>query len=302
MSDAAKPKGMYTILPLAFSESFEIKEDVLLQAIDWVVEVGAQGIVATGSVGEFSHLTKAEREKVMEISLDQIRKHEGIKAVAMTAAAGTLETIRWTKLAKDMGYDYALIVPPYYWRIGENEVFRHYQMITEAVDLPIIVYNNPITSKFTISVPFAARLAELPNVVGMKEMSHDMAYLMSMYDTVGSKISMMQTFRVYLMGLMLGAAGGSITSFGLPGCVRIKELYDSGNLTGAVKIQQALNKLFKGSTEGSGVLGRIKTACSMVAGLDFGPPRPPYLAPDEKELAILQANLDHLNEVMASVK
>ena len=136
----------------------------------------------------------------------------------------------------------------------------------------------------------------------MKEMSHDMAYLMSMYDTVGDKISMMQTFRVYLMGLMLGAAGGSITSFGLPACVRIKELYDAGNLEGAVKIQQALNKLFKGSTEGSGVLGRIKTACSMVAGLDFGPPRPPYLAPNDKELAILQANMDHLNEVMESVK
>lgn len=302
MSDKVKPQGIYTILPLPFSESFEIKEDVLFQAIDWAVGAGAKGVVATGSVGEFSHLTEAEREHVMEISLGQIRKNAGTKAVSMTAAAGTLETIRWTKLAQEMGYDYALIVPPYYWKVGDDEVYRHFQMVNDAVDIPIIVYNNPITSKFTIKVPFADRLAELSNVVAMKEMSHDMAYLMSMYDTVGDKISMMQTFRVYLMGLMLGAAGGSITSFGLPACVRIKELYDAGNLTGAVKIQQALNKLFKGSTEGSGVLGRIKTACSMVAGLDFGPPRPPYLAPNDKELAVLQANMDHLNEVMDSVK
>ena len=216
MSNKVKPEGIFTILPLAFSESFDIKEDVLLQAIDWAVGAGAKGIVATGSVGEFSHLTEAEREHVMDISLGQIRKNQGTKAVSMTAAAGTLETIRWTKLAQEMGYDYALIVPPYYWKVGDDEVYRHFQMVNDAVDIPIIVYNNPITSKFTIKVPFAERLAELPGVVAMKEMSHDMAYLMSMYDTVGDKISMMQTFRVYLMGLMLGAAGGSITSFGLP--------------------------------------------------------------------------------------
>lgn len=302
MSQISKPGGTYTILPLPFSQNFEIKEDVLAQAIDWAVSVGAQGVVATGSVGEFSHLTEAERKRVMEVSIAQIRKNPGTKAVAMTAAAGTLETITWTKLAKDMGYDYALIVPPYYWKVGDDEVFRHYQMISEATDIPLIVYNNPITSKFKISVPFAKRLAELPTVVGMKEMSHDMAYLMSMYETVGGEISMMQTFRVYLMGLMLGAAGGSITSFGLPACVKINELYAKGDLAGAVKIQQALNKLFKGSTEGSGVLGRIKTACSLVAGLDFGPPRPPYITPEGKELDILKANLDHLNQTMAAVK
>lgn len=302
MSQISKPGGTYTILPLPFSQNFEIKEDVLVQAIDWAVSVGAKGVVATGSVGEFSHLTEAERKRVMEVSIAQIRKNPGTKAVAMTAAAGTLETITWTKLAKDMGYDYALIVPPYYWKVGDDEVFRHYQMISEATDIPLIVYNNPITSKFKISVPFAKRLAALPTVVGMKEMSHDMAYLMSMYETVGGEISMMQTFRVYLMGLMLGAAGGSITSFGLPACVKINELYAKGDLAGAVKIQQALNKLFKGSTEGSGVLGRIKTACSLVAGLDFGPPRPPYITPEGKELDILKANLDHLNETMAAVK
>lgn len=302
MSQMTKPEGIYTILPLPFSDNFEIKEDVLQQAIDWAVGAGAKGVVATGSVGEFSHLTEAERRRVMEVSIAQIRKNQGTKAVAMTAAAGTMETIAWTKMAKEMGYDFALIVPPYYWKVGDDEVFRHFQMVNDAVDIPIIVYNNPITSKFKISVPFADRLTGLSNVAAMKEMSHDMAYLMSMYDTVGDKISMMQTFRVFLIGLMLGGAGGSITSFGLPACVRIKELYDKGNLEGAVKIQQALNRLFKGSTEGSGVLGRIKTACSMVAGLDFGPPRPPYLAPDGKELAILQANMDHLYEVMASNK
>jgi len=302
MSNYEKPKGTYTILPLPFTNDFQINEAELFKAIDWAVEVGAKGIIATGSVGEFSHLTEAERKRVMEISLGQIRKHKDIKAIAMTAAAGTLETITWTKLAKEMGYDYALIVPPYYWKVGEEEVFLHFKMIAEAAKLPIIVYHNAITSKFNITVPFAERLAEIPEVVGMKEMKHDMAFLMSLYDTMADKISIMQTFRVYLNGLMMGAAGGSITSFALPACVRINELFEQGDLASAMKIQQALNKLFKGSTEGSGVLGRIKVSCSLASGLNFGPARPPYIMPGKDELAILKKNFEHLEEVMNSTK
>jgi len=302
MSDYRKPKGMYTILPLPFTEDFEIKEDVLLEAIDWAVGAGAKGIIATGSVGEFSHLDREERLRVMDISIAGIRKHAGVDAIAMTAAAGTLETIYYTKHAKEVGYDYALIVPPFYWRVGEEEVYRHYRMTADTVKIPIIFYHNAVTSKFDMSVKFARRLAEIPEIVGIKEMKHDMAFLMSLYAALSTKLSIMQTFRVYLYGLLMGAAGGSITCFALPACVRITELFKRGEMAKAMKIQQALNQLFKGSTEGSGVLGRIKTACSMTSGLDFGPPRPPYIAPDKEEMAILQANFDHLTDVMASAK
>jgi dihydrodipicolinate synthase/N-acetylneuraminate lyase len=293
---------MYTILPLPFTENFEIQEDVLLEAIDWAVEAGAKGIIATGSVGEFSHLDREERLRVMDISLTRIRKHPGVDAIAMTAAAGTLETITYTRYAKELGYDYVLIVPPFYWRVGEEEVWRHFRMISDAVKIPIIVYHNAVTSKFDISVKFARRLAEIPEIVGMKEMKHDMAFLMSLYAALATKLSLMQTFRVYLQALLMGAAGGSITCFALPACVRITELFERGELAKAMKIQQALNELFKGSTEGAGVLGRIKTACSLTSGLDFGPPRPPYLAPGKEEMAILQANFDRLTEAMESAK
>lgn len=302
MSDYKRPKGMFTILPLPFTPGFEIKEDVLLESIDWAVGAGAKGIIATGSVGEFSHLEREERLRVMEISLARIRKHPGVDAIAMTAAAGTLETIRYTKYAKELGYDYALIIPPFYWKVGEEEVYRHYRMISDAVKIPIIVYHNPITSKFDISVKFAGRLAEIPEIVGMKEMKHDMAFLMSLYAALSAKLSIMQTFRVYLYALMMGAAGGAITCFALPACVRITELFGRGEMIKAMKIQQALNQLFKGSTEGSGVLGRIKTACSLTSGLDFGPPRPPYMSPEKEEMAILQANFVRLTEAMESAK
>lgn len=298
MSRYSKPKGVYTILPLPFTKEFEINEAELLKAIDWAVEAGAKGIIATGSVGEFSHLDKAERLRVMEITITQVRKHPGVEAVAMTAAAGTMETIEYTQYAKELGYNSVLIVPPYYWKVGEEEVYLHYKMIADAVKIPVIVYHNPITSKFNISVKFAKKLTEIPEIVGMKEMGHDMAFLMSLYEAVASKIAILQTFRVYLNGLMLGASGGAITSFALPACVRITELFKRGDLASAMKIQQALNKLFKGSTEGSGVLGRIKTACSIVSGLDFGPPRPPYMLPSGEELMLLNANFDHLSEVM----
>ncbi len=302
MSDYRKPKGMYTILPLPFTKGFEIKEDVLLEAIDWAAGAGAKGIIATGSVGEFSHLDRDERRRIMEISIAQIRKHAGLDAIAMTAAAGTLETIYYTQYAKELGYDYVLIVPPYYWKVGEEEVYRHYTMISDAVKIPIIVYHNAVTSKFDISVKFAGKLAEIPEVVGVKEMKHDLAFLMSLYGALSGKLSIMQTFRAYLQALMMGAAGGSITCFALPACVQITELWEKKEIGKAMRIQQALNELFKGSTEGAGVLGRIKTACSITSGLDFGPPRPPYLPPGKEEMAMLHANYDRLNAAMEAAK
>ncbi|MCX5817229.1 MAG: dihydrodipicolinate synthase family protein [Proteobacteria bacterium] len=291
-------KGIFTILPLPFTEDYKINEEELYRAVDWAVKAGSQGIIATGSAAEFSHLTRDERRWLMESTLKQIRKHDGIKAMAMTAAAATFETIEYTAYAKDLGYDAALIVPPYYWKVNESEVFRHYKMISEAVDIPVVIYHNVTTSKFSISVDFAERLSTIPNIAGIKEMSTDLTFLQSLYERLGAKLNILQTFRAYLYALLLGASGGAITAFALPACVRITELLKEGNIPQAVKVQQILNGLFKGSGESSGVLGKLKVATGIASGLNFGPPRPPYNAPSAQDVETLRATYDRLNEAM----
>ncbi len=120
---------MYTILPLAFSQKFEIKEDVLLQAIDWAVGVGAKGIVATGSVGEFSPSPRPSARRSWRSAWARSASTRG-SSRGHDRLGGHLGDHPLDQAGPGHGLDYALIVPPYYWKVGDNEVFRHYQMIT----------------------------------------------------------------------------------------------------------------------------------------------------------------------------
>ena len=101
--------------------------------------------------------------------MEEARKRPDVCAVAMTSGATTLETLHYAKIAKRLGYDAQQVIPPYYWRCGELEVERHYRMVAEAGDLPVVIYHNPALSKFNISPRFAGKLASIPGVVAFKE-------------------------------------------------------------------------------------------------------------------------------------
>src|SRR5207302_7261922 len=132
---------------------------------------------AAPSIGEFLHLNEAERVRVFEIVLEEARKQPGVSAVAMTSGATTLETLHYAKIAGKLGFDAQQVIPPYYWRCGEAEVERHYGMIAEAGDLPLVIYHNPALSKFNISPRFAGTLASIPGVVAFKEVLTDLQHL-----------------------------------------------------------------------------------------------------------------------------
>ena len=103
----------------------------------------------------------------------------------MTSGATTLETLHYAKIAARLGYDAQQVIPPYYWRCGEAEVERHYRMIAEAGDLPVVIYHNPALSKFNITPKFAGKLATIPGVVAFKEVLTDLQHLEALYDEVG---------------------------------------------------------------------------------------------------------------------
>src|SRR5260221_13707528 len=119
-------------------------------------------------------------------------------------------------MAARLGYAAQQVTPPYYWRCGEAEVERHYSMIAEAGDLPVVIYHNPALSKFNITPKFAAKLATIPGVVAFKEVLTDLQHLEALYDEVGGRADIYNTFRAMLAGLMLGAAGGFINIFAVP--------------------------------------------------------------------------------------
>jgi dihydrodipicolinate synthase/N-acetylneuraminate lyase len=290
--------GIHAMLVTPFHDDYQLNEQALRNEARWALDHGANGLVATPSIGEFLHLSEAERVRAFEITLEEARSRPGVSAVAMTSGATTLETLHYARIAAKMGYDAQQVIPPYYWRCGEAEVERHYRMVAEAGDLPVVIYHNPALSKFTISPRFAGRLCAIANVVAMKEVLTDLQHLEALYDEIGGRIEVFNTFRALLAGLMLGAAGGFINIFAVPAAAALLARYREGNLSRAQEIQRRLNRCFpRGGEETLGHLGTTKVTASVVTGIEMGPARPPYLAPpDAAEL--IRRRLPALKEIL----
>jgi N-acetylneuraminate lyase len=291
-------QGILAMLVTPFTPDYAINESALRQEVRWALDNGADGIVATPSIGEFLHLNEAERLRVWEVTLDETRKRPAVCAVAMTSGATTLETLNYARHAARMGFDAQQVIPPYYWRCGELEVERHYQMVAEAGDLPVVIYHNPALSKFTISARFAGRLAAIQNIVAMKEVLTDLQHLEALYDEIGGRIEVYNTFRALLAGLMLGAAGGFINIFAVPAAAALLKAFKTGEIARAQEIQRRLNRCFpRGGEETLGHLGTTKVTATVATGIEMGPARPPYMAP-ENAAELIRSRLPRLNELL----
>ena len=196
---------------------YAVDEGALRAQIDWCIAQGATGIVATGSIGEFLHLEDAERLRVLEVVLDQTRKHPGASAFAMTSGATTLQAMRWTRTAAELGYDCAVVIAPYYWKVGEREAFEHFRTIAEAELLPVCVYHNPALSKFHMSPAFFAKVAQLENVACVKEVETDLQHLEQVADALaGRAIYLKPSARTSRDGCSARAAAISTSSRSRP--------------------------------------------------------------------------------------
>jgi dihydrodipicolinate synthase/N-acetylneuraminate lyase len=290
--------GILAMLVTPFTGDYSLNEDALRREVRWALDNGAQGIVATPSIGEFLHLSETERLRAWEVTLDEARKRSAGCAVAMTSGATTLETLRYARHAARMGFDAQQVIPPYYWRCGELEVERHYRMVAESGELPVVIYHNPALSKFTISPKFAGRLATIPNIVAMKEVVTDLQHLEALYDEIGGRIAIYNTFRALLAGLMLGAAGGFINIFAVPAAAALMKSFRSGEIARAQEIQRRLNRCFpRGGEESLGHLGTTKVTATVATGIEMGPARPPYMAP-ENAADLIRNRLPRLNELL----
>jgi dihydrodipicolinate synthase/N-acetylneuraminate lyase len=286
------------MLVTPFHDDYRLNENALRAEVRWALDNGADGVVAAPSIGEFLHLTESERTRVFEIVVEEARKRPGVPAIAMTSGATTLEALHYAKIAARLGYDAQQVIPPYYWRCGEAEVERHYRMIAEAGDLPVVVYHNPALSKFNISPKFAGKLATIPGVVAFKEVLTDLQHLEALYDEAGGRAEIYNTFRALLAGLMLGAAGGFINIFAVPASAALLKAFGRGDYKRAEEIQRRLNRCFpRGGEETLGHLGTTKVTASVATGIEMGPARPPYMAPADAAER-LRKRLPLLKEVL----
>jgi 4-hydroxy-tetrahydrodipicolinate synthase len=197
--------GALTALVTPFRDG-SVDEPALRDLIEWQIQSGIDGLVPCGSTGESATLSHSEHDAVIRITIEQTRKR--VPVVAGTGSNSTAEAIRLTAAAREMGADGALMISPYYNKPTQDGIFRHYKTIAASVDLPLLVYNIPGRTGSHIAPETFARLAEIKNVVGVKEASGSMDQSSDILHLCGDRLTILSGDDALTLPLMsLGAKG-----------------------------------------------------------------------------------------------
>jgi 4-hydroxy-tetrahydrodipicolinate synthase len=179
-------KGSIVAIVTPFKKG-KVDEKALGDLIEWHVSEGTNGIVPCGTTGESATLDYKEHFRVIEVTVKTV--HKRVPVIAGTGANATDETIMITKQAKKYGADAALLVSPYYNKPTQEGLYRHYKAVAEAVDIPIVLYNVPGRTAVNILPSTVARLAEIKNIVAIKEATGDMKQVSEVIRLCGDKIT-----------------------------------------------------------------------------------------------------------------
>lgn len=164
-----KLTGVYVVLVTPFTKKGDVDCGGLRGNVEWLVEQGVDGVIPLGSTGEFASLDDDQARRVSETVLETVN---GRVPVVVGAGAETTEkAIQNVKQASVLGASGVLVIPPWYYTPDAEELVHHYTRIGEASDIPVMIYNNPFTSKVDIEPLVLARLADVENIDCVKESS-----------------------------------------------------------------------------------------------------------------------------------
>lgn len=292
-----KFEGTFVVTVTPFTSDEELDLEALRANVDYYIENGVHGVVVGGSTGEFASLSLQEHKKIIEAVVDRVNGR--VPVIAGTGACATRRVIELTKYAKDIGADGAMIIPPFYTKPNENEVFEHFKNIAEAVDLPIMLYNNPWTSKVDMQPTLIAKLAEIDNIQYVKESSGDATRVWKIINLTRGKMTVFCGADNLALELFLMGAKGWI-------CVaanifpkhtsRLYELAKENNIERARALYSELLPLLN-FLEETGKFTQLSKAGHEILGRKAGPPRKPLFPADVEEKQKLKGFIEKIQSI-----
>lgn len=166
-------KGSIVAIVSPMREDGSLDYDSYRRLIDWHVAEGTSAIVAVGTTGESPTVDQKEHGELIRVAVDAARGR--VPVIAGTGGNSTAEAIELTRHAKQVGAAATLQVVPYYNKPTQEGLYRHFRMIAETVELPVILYNVPGRTVADLATDTTLRLAEVPGIVGLKDATGDLA-------------------------------------------------------------------------------------------------------------------------------
>ena len=183
-----------------------VDEDAFRQLIEEQIAAGTDGIVPCGTTGESTTLSHEEHDRVVEITIDAVKKR--VPVIAGTGSNSTAEALRLTRHAWEAGADGALLVCPYYNRPTQEGLYLHYRTVAEKVPIPIIVYNIPSRTGTNMFTETLARLSKITNIVGVKEASGSIKQMSDVIHMCGPDFDVLSGDDIFTLPLLaLGGKG-----------------------------------------------------------------------------------------------
>jgi 4-hydroxy-tetrahydrodipicolinate synthase len=291
--------GVIPAIITPFGDDERLDESALRDVTSYVVENGVHAIMTTGGTGEFPLLLREERKRVAQIVVETSAGR--VPIIAGTAACSTLEAILLTVDAAEVGATAAIITPPFYFILPEEALFQHYTELAKNSPIPIVVYNNPLYTGNSLSPSLIARLAEVENIIGLKQSQDDLGQLVEVIRLSGESISICTGIDSQFYAAMCVGAKG-IFSTAATICPRqMVELFDcaiAGRHQEARALHNRLQKLNRFLEYDPGYVAPAKEALHMM-GLSGSKVRRPLPDLTESEREDMHAALKALHLVPA---
>jgi 4-hydroxy-tetrahydrodipicolinate synthase len=176
-----KPEGIYVAMLTPFTADGAINEKELRGIVEFQVTAGVHGLFPISSVGEYIHMAREDKFRIMEIIMEQ--NHGRARVCPGVGSSLPAESIILAKKAKALGCDAVVVAPPYYFPLSQENIEKYFETIADAVDIPIILYNVPLFTQ-PLSYDVVKRLARRSNVVAMKDSSGSMVDFLHFMDKV----------------------------------------------------------------------------------------------------------------------
>jgi len=197
------PDGIYTAIVTPFTRNDEFDEPSFRKIVDFQIESGIHGLLVVGGSGEFVSLTPSERQRVIEVAIDQAANRVPVLAGAL--APGTREVQDTVRYAEKAGASAVLVLPSYYIKASPAGVYEHFARVADATSLPIVAYNNTGRTGLNLDIPILEKLATIESIVALKECERDLAIVSAKIKAIGDRIAILSGdddlgFPTFLLG------------------------------------------------------------------------------------------------------
>lgn len=285
-------KGIVPALITPMTPDEEVDEQGLRTLVDKLIDAGVHGLFVLGTNGEFISLSEPEKLRIARIAVDQARSR--VPVIAGTGAYATRDVIALNRKMEDVGVDAVSVITPYFNGATQAELFMHYERIARATALPVMLYTIPAKAGVTLNVDTVRRLAEIPNIRGIKDSGGDFDRLLQLIALRRDDFAVFTGTDSMILWTLIAGGDGAVaaTTNAVPGVVMsIWNDFQRGDIAAARQAQESLRALREAFALGT-LPVVLKTAAQML-GMPAGPARSPAQPLDAAARERLAKAIEH---------